>query len=453
MALKIGELWAALRLDNKQFVKALDAAGSKATGFAGKLGQVGQQMTTRVTLPLASAGAAAFKAASSQAAWAEELGNLNAATGLSTTRLQELKYIADTSGLSFEGLTNTTGVLQRKLLGIEEGGGPAAKVMQELGVSVTGADGQLRSMDALFPELIAKLQQVENPTRRNALATQIFGRNVAEIAPILAMSKEEMDKMTQAAHDSGNVLGTRVVAALAKFDDKLDGLEKRIAGFVTKAVAGFFSLPEPIQNATLALAGIVAMTGPLMQVVALLSTLKTAVMAASVAANIAKLSFIQAWIAALGPIAPLVAAIAGIGLAVYAVIKHWEPIKAFFANLWKGIAGIFTAYVNWIISLPSKIMQGWGTLKTFFSNLWKAIYDATVRRLTAMLGAIANFFKRIVGMGKSAKTPAAPKPAAASANAGAAARPGQPATVKFSPDVEAAIKRTAANTQPQPRFA
>jgi len=453
MALKIGELWAALRLDNKQFVKALDAAGSKATGFAGKLGQVGQQMTTRVTLPLASAGAAAFKAASSQAAWAEELGNLNAATGLSTTRLQELKYIADTSGLSFEGLTNTTGVLQRKLLGIEEGGGPAAKVMQELGVSVTGADGQLRSMDALFPELIAKLQQVENPTRRNALATQIFGRNVAEIAPILAMSKEEMDKMTQAAHDSGNVLGTRVVAALAKFDDKLDGLEKRIAGFVTKAVAGFFSLPEPIQNATLALAGIVAMTGPLMQVVALLSTLKTAVMAASVAANIAKLSFIQAWIAALGPIAPLVAAIAGIGLAVYAVIKHWEPIKAFFANLWKGIAGIFTAYVNWIISLPSKIMQGWGTLKTFFSNLWKAIYDATIRRLTAMLGAIANFFKRIVGMGKSAKTPAAPKPAAASANAGAAARPGQPATVKFSPDVEAAIKRTAANTQPQPRFA
>ena len=453
MALKIGELWAALRLDNKQFVKALDAAGSKATGFAGKLGQVGQQMTTRVTLPLASAGAAAFKAASSQAAWAEELGNLNAATGLSTTRLQELKYIADTSGLSFEGLTNTTGVLQRKLLGIEEGGGPAAKVMQELGVSVTGADGQLRSMDALFPELIAKLQQVENPTRRNALATQIFGRNVAEIAPILAMSKEEMDKMTQAAHDSGNVLGTRVVAALAKFDDKLDGLEKRIAGFVTKAVAGFFSLPEPIQNATLALAGIVAMAGPLMQVIALLSTLKTAVAAASIAANIAKLSFIQAWIAAAGPLAPLIAAIAGVGLAVYAVIKHWEPIKAFFANLWKGIAGIFTAYVNWIISLPSKIMQGWGTLKTFFSNLWKAIYDATVRRLTAMLGAIANFFKRIVGMGKSAKTPAAPKPAAASANAGAAARPGQPATVKFSPDVEAAIKKTAANTQPQPRFA
>lgn len=454
MALKIGELWAALRLDDKQFVDGLDAAGQKATGFAGKMGQVGKTLTTRVSMPLVGVGAAAFKAASSQAAWAEELGNLNAATGLSTQRLQELKYIADVSGTSFEGITNTTQVLQRKLLGIEEGGGPAAEAMKQLGVSVTGTDGQLRSMDALFPEIIAALQNVENPTLRNALATQILGRNVADVAPILAMSKEEMDKMTQAAHDSGNVLGTRVVAALAKFDDKLDGLEKRIAGFVTKAVAGFFSLPGPIQGAILAFLGIAAIAGPLMQVVALMSTLKTAVMAASVAANIAKLSFIQAWIAALGPIAPLVAAIAGIGLAVYAVIKYWEPIKAFFANLWKGIAGIFSAYVKWIISLPSKIMQGWGTLKTFFANLWKAIYDATIGRLTAMLGAIAKFFKRIAGMGKSAKTPAAPKPAAASANAGAA-RPGagQPATVKFSPDVEAAIKKTAANTNPQPRFA
>lgn len=344
-------------------------------------------------------------------------------------------------------------MLQRKLLGIEEGGGPAAKVMQELGVSVTGADGQLRSMDALFPELIAKLQQVENPTRRNALATQIFGRNVAEIAPLLAMSKAEMDKLTQAAHESGNVLGSQVVAALAKFDDKLDGLEKRIAGFVTKAVAGFFSLPEPIQGAILAFLGIAAIAGPLMQAIALLSTLKTAVMAASVAANIAKLSFIQAWIAALGPIAPLVAAIAGIGLAVYAVIKYWEPIKAFFANLWDGIKGIFTAHVNWIISLPAKIAQGWNVLKGFFEKLWAAIYDATVERLGRIFAAIKNFLARIFGLGGGSKAPAPPTPAAAGAAASAKAGAGQPAVVRMSPDVEAAIKKTAANTKPQPRFA
>jgi phage-related protein len=453
MALKIGELWAALRLDPKQFNEGLDAAGQKATGFAGKMGQVGKTLTTRVSMPLVGVGAAAFKAASAQAGWAEELGNLNAATGLSTKRLQELKYIADVSGTSFEGITNTTQVLQRKLLGIEEGGGPAAEAMKQLGVSVTGTDGQLRSMDALFPEIIAALQNVENPTLRNALATQILGRNVADIAPILAMSKAEMDKMTQAARDSGKVMGDDTVKKLQAFDDAIDTITQKVQGFVTKAVAGFVSLPGPIQGAILAFLGIAAIAGPLMQVIALLSTLKTAVMAASVAANIAKLSFIQAWIAALGPIAPLVAAIAGIGLAVYAVIKYWEPIKAFFANLWKGIAGIFTTYVNWIMSLPSKVAGAWGVLKQFFANLWQAIYDATIGRLTAMLGAIANFFQRIVGMGKSAKTPAAPKPAAASASPAARPGAGQPATVKFSPDVEAAIKKTAANTNPQPRFA
>lgn len=386
MALKIGELWAQLRLDKKEFDDSLDAAGQKAGGFAAKMGQVGKTLTTRVSMPLIGVGAAAFKAASSQAAWAEELGNLNAATGLSTTRLQELKYIADTSGLSFEGLTNTTGVLQRKLLGIEEGGGPAAAVMTELGVSITGADGQMRSMNDLFPELIEKLQQVENPTRRNALATQIFGRSALELAPLLAMTKEEMDKLTKAAHDSGNVMGKHVVAALAKFDDKIDGLEKRIAGFVTKAVAGFFSLPGPIQNVALALGGIAILAGPLMQVAAAIAAIRNSVLLANAAAWAAAGGFSAMWAAVTGPIGIILAALAAVAAAVYAIVKNWDRIKGAF-----GFGG--------------------------------------------------------------AKTPAVPKPAAAAAAAGGGAKGGAPPTVKFSPDVEAAIKKTAANTKPQPRFA
>ncbi len=453
MALKIGELWAQLRLDSKQFDESLAQAGQKAEGFAGKMGAVGKTMTTRVTLPLVGVGAAAFKAASSQAAWAEELGNLNAATGLSAQRLQELKYIADTAGVSFEGITNTTQVLNRKLLGIEEGGGPAAEVIKELGVSVTGTDGQLRSMDSLFPELIAKLQQVENPTRRNALATQIFGRNVADIAPLLAMTKGEMEAATKAAHDSGTVMGEEVVGKLQAFDDAIDTVTKRVQGFVTKAVAGFISLPKPIQGTIAAFMGLAVVAGPIMQVIALLSTLKTAIMAASIASNIAKLSFIKAWIAAAGPLAPLIAAIAGVGLAVYAVIKYWAPIKAFFANLWNGITSIFTAHVKWIVSLPAKIAQGWTNLKTFFTNLWQAIYDATVGRLGRIFAAIKTFLARVFGLGGGSKAPAPPTPAAAGASAAAAQRAGAPATVRFSPDVEAAIKKTAANTKPKPRYA
>lgn len=387
MALKIGELWAALRLDDKQFVDGLDAAGQKATGFAGKMGAVGKTLTTRVSMPLVGVGAAAFKAASSQAAWAEELGNLNAATGLSTQRLQELKYIADTSGLSFEGLTNTTGVLQRKLLGIEEGGGPAAAVMTELGVSITGADGQMRSMNDLFPELIEKLQQVENPTRRNALATQIFGRNVAEIAPILAMSKEEMDKMSQAARDSGKVMGEEAVEKLQAFDDAVDKITQRVQGFVTQAVAGFVSLPGPIQNVALALAGIAVLAGPLMQVAAAIAAIRNSTLLANAAAWAAAGGFSAMWAAVTGPVGVVLAALAAVAAAIYAIIKNWDRIKGAF------------------------------------------------------------------GFGGGAKAPAAPRPAAAAAGAGGGAKGGPPPTVKFSPDVEAAIKKTAANTKPQPRFA
>ncbi len=415
-----GTVTAKLELVTKAFDDSLDEAGKKAW-------ETGKKLTTAVSAPMAAAGAGIFRMAQAQGAWAEELGNLQAATGLSTTRLQELKYVSDMTGARFEGITNTSVLLQRKLMGIEEGSGPAAEAMTKLGVKIKDSHGQMRSMNNLLPEVFAALSKVKNPTQRNALAAQIFGRSMADVAPILAMSKAELDKMTAAAHASGKVMGEDTVSKLQTFDDQVGAVQLRIQGMATQALGAFLALPGPIQEVVLAFGGLVMAAGPLLQLSAVLKAMKVAQLGTVLAANLQKLAFLKAWAAALGPIAPVLIAIAAVGTAAYVVVRYWKPIKAFFVKLWDGVKTAFVAAWEFLKKLflnytpQGLLFKHWDQIKSYFANLWDAVYNATVGRLTKLFKWIWDQIK-VVGrwFGFGAGASAAPAPKAASATAGGA---------------------------------
>lgn len=85
------------------------------------------------------------------------------------------------------------------------------------------------------------------------------------------------------------------------------------------------------------------------------------------------------WATVLGPIGIIIAAIAAIGVAVYVVIKYWDQIKAFFANLWRAVCNAFAAAWEWIKNLflnytpQGLIIKHWDSIKDFFSKLWDAV--------------------------------------------------------------------------------
>lgn len=72
------------------------------------------------------------------------------------------------------------------------------------------------------------------------------------------------------------------------------------------------------------------------------------------------------------------------------IIKNWDVIKEFFANLWDSVKSAFTGALNkfsempgWVqvvlgalapfITIPMSIIQNWGTIKEFFVNTWNSI--------------------------------------------------------------------------------
>lgn len=87
---------------------------------------------------------------------------------------------------------------------------------------------------------------------------------------------------------------------------------------------------------------------------------------------------------------PIGLAITAIALAAYAIYTYWEPIKAFFANLWGGVKTTFDSVLSWFGSLPARFGQ-------FGSNM----VDGLVNGITSRMGAVKE---AIVNMGGGAVT-------------------------------------------------
>jgi hypothetical protein len=75
------------------------------------------------------------------------------------------------------------------------------------------------------------------------------------------------------------------------------------------------------------------------------------------------------------PIGAAIIAIAAAGLLIW---KYWEPIKAFFADLWEGVKASFWAVRDWLNQFAAAFSFGvitgdWEALQTLFSDLWEGV--------------------------------------------------------------------------------
>lgn len=252
-----------VELDQSQ--KALDGMGKEADQAGAKVEDLGEQeeQTTRSTerlkavmgglgtalkagvAAIAAVGAAAAAAASgiarmvlSAADTAGELVDLSAQTGISVERLQELSYVGDQVGVSTETMTGGMARLIRSMSSAREGNEQTAAAFAALGISVTDSNGQLRDSEAVFQDAITALGGISNETERDALAMELFGKSAQDLNPLIKAGADEINRLTDEAHEMGAVMDDEAVGALESFGDELAGLQAGLKGTLgTLAVA------------------------------------------------------------------------------------------------------------------------------------------------------------------------------------------------------------------------
>lgn len=295
------------------------------------------------------------------------------------------------------GLGNSLGALQKSMKGVGSTAPKAANSLTPLadnlnnvGDAAAGAQGQLASFDKM-----------------NVLSPTVGGPgsgipNVPSLPDVGGLGGGSMGAPTldTGAFDS----------ALADMQKNFDGLQKQIGvGFPNPfAAIGDWINAHPWIALTgfLIILGLITAAFIIFDVAAFPITLTLGLIVAAVIAVIAigillyknwdtiwagiqtVIGAVWNWIKANWPL--LLAILTGpIGLAVLAIVIHWDTIKAAFAAAWEFIKGVWSAAGAFFAGVWAAIMAAFATVGTWFGNVFTAGWNA----IKVAFNATGSFFQ------------------------------------------------------------
>lgn len=246
---KIADLYATLSLKgSKKLNSSLSGTNQKLAGvgtglqttaagsssMAASMGMAGGAAArlSAVAMPLAAGltvvGAGMASMVNRTADMSTELMNLNERTGMNVEALQEFKHVSTMAGVEYSQFTKGLEVFNRKMIEVEAGTGRTADVLEEMGIATHGPNGNMRDMSAMLPEIMKELNQMDDTTRRNAYASQLFGRNTEAMLPIISMGADGIKQAREEARRLGMVQSGESVAAADKFNKSIDKMADRL---------------------------------------------------------------------------------------------------------------------------------------------------------------------------------------------------------------------------------
>jgi hypothetical protein len=179
---------------------------------------------------------------------------------MTTTETQEWDYVLRQAGSSINNMTGSMQKMQDTAYEAYEGNEKAKESFDLLGVSLTDANGNLKTSGALFKDTVLALTEIENPTQRAALAQDVFGKSAKDLLPILSQSREEILQQIDNASKYGQVLSEEAVKALDDAGDMMENFSNamKVAGaeIVTSFAPAITTLSETATKAASFLADI-----------------------------------------------------------------------------------------------------------------------------------------------------------------------------------------------------
>lgn len=173
------------------------------------------------------------------ASFADNIITLSMQTGQTTDQLQEFSYATELIDVSVDTLQGSLTKLTNNMQDTMNGTGNAKASFEALGVSVTNADGSMRSANDVFYETIDALGQVKNETERDAMSMDIFGRSAQDLNPLIIQGSKTLKAYADEAHNMGYVLDDEALSALGAVDDAYQRLQKTQEGVKNQLTVEF----------------------------------------------------------------------------------------------------------------------------------------------------------------------------------------------------------------------
>jgi hypothetical protein len=307
-----------------EFKKASQAGQQMEKDLGGSFMKVAAVMTAAS----AAIGLTLRKTINDATNWGGSIAEMSTKTGMAAETLSGLAYAANRLGFDLEGLQ--LGFKQAAGFAYDASNGSevAKAKFAALGITVVDEAGKLKSMDQLLPEIADGLAGIENPTKKAALASDIFGRSGMALIPVLGQGSAEFKKFQDRARELGVELTGPQAEALHEYEIAVKDWHMGLLGIkiaVTEALLPVLkSLVDYVTNIAIQIREWVKVNPELAKQIGevALAIMGTAGLLAALTALVSIAPAVKtAWVLMAGPVG---VALAAIGVTAAAVKASWE---------------------------------------------------------------------------------------------------------------------------------
>lgn len=437
LATKLGDKLPGTTADYQNMMTMLVRQGMSAEAILGGLGQATAYLAVQLKMPTEQAAEFASKMQDATKTPAKDMMSLmdiiqrtNALGVESGNMLGAFSKASPILGILKKDGVDAANALaplfamadQSSLVG-ESSGNAFRKVFQKamdtskvskagLGMDFTNGKGEFGGMENMFKQL-DKLKGLSTEKRLDVIK-DIFGDDAETLQALNVMIDNGLsgyNEMTAKMKDQADLqkrvneqLGTlknlwdsasgTFTNALAEFGAALAPDLKALVGWIADTAAGVREWSAAHPELSKWLMRIVAVVGVLLVVMGGIAMAVAAVLApfALMATGMAGFGVVSAIVsggfAAIGTAVsattafllanPIVLIIAGIAVAALLIWKYWEPIKAFFVQLWGTVDAAFAKFkfLNYLfpfIGAARFVIANWEPIKAFFVGLWSQV--------------------------------------------------------------------------------
>ncbi len=205
------------RLDRQ--LASMDSTMSK---MERALSSMGTAIKAHLALAVAEIAARFVQLAKDSLSAVAGLDELAEQLGITTTGLQALQFSAVQNGLKLGELETAVGQFSRRMGEAAGGSKEMVEALQQLGVKNLDKSGGLRSTEALMSDVAEAILKIEDPARRAAMATELFGRAGQKMLPMLSDVAAGVDVMATKARDAGAMIDGTIIKKLDKMSDEAE---------------------------------------------------------------------------------------------------------------------------------------------------------------------------------------------------------------------------------------
>lgn len=176
------------------------------------------------------------------------INDLSEKLGVGTDELQQFQFAAGLTGVASESAAKGLQFLNKNMGEALDGNKEAVETFKKLDVALKGADGQVRELGDVIPEIADAFEKMGSDQERTATAMKVFGKAGADLLPLLKGGAKGVAEFNAEFERLGGGMRKDFIEAADKAGDEIDKLKFALNGWKSQLV--FAILPALTRGVT-----------------------------------------------------------------------------------------------------------------------------------------------------------------------------------------------------------